>query len=327
MNFIDNALFHFLKMFCCLIPNKKLRQKIRFNIAKKLFQPKYLKKLRRLYPEHYFFAAPKAGIGEITQVLVLLCELQKHIDRKILLITYRKQENAIAAMFSDYILIYYNPSYKFLRADPFTNLEFHSGLYLHEAYDFGLLQKSSDHFSVLDKIAEIYGIQVPKTFQTPKFFPNSLAPSIKNILKEKKVLFIFPHSNTIKIQFGESQWIGIADELTALGFECIFNSEQKFGRYTNVLLPFPETLVLCKEAAAIIAVRSGITELITVATKTPIFALYPCSINNDTFSQSSLKNNFKRDHLSDYKYQNNIPKLIEDIKQFLSNTVLHPEQK
>ena len=280
----------FINILCLFIPSKKIRQNIRNKTYKKINNYKLLKEINKLYPDRVVFLSLSKGIGEFTQGISLLKELNKKINKKFVIITSSKLEkDVISLMDNDILSCFYIenntitlPTIDKLPENKFDNIYC---LYL-KNNDYKIIRTYIDYIKLyynLDLDAKIDRIKPSRPENNNQDFLD-----IEKIFKNEKIIFIFP----------------------------VFNSKEKFDGFKNIFFNIKETLYLANLTNSIITFRSGIAELLAISTTCKMFVIYPdvtknFIINSDIKSIysneqflniTSIEKNFDRENCIEYIY-------------------------
>ena len=309
----------FINILCLFIPSKKIRQNIRNKTYKKINNYKLLKEINKLYPDRVVFLSLSKGIGEFTQGISLLKELNKKINKKFVIITSSKLEkDVISLMDNDILSCFYIenntitlPTIDKLPENKFDNIYC---LYL-KNNDYKIIRTYIDYIKLyynLDLDAKIDRIKPSRPENNNQDFLD-----IEKIFKNEKIIFIFPEANTFDCSIiNKNTWLDIANKLKNQGYTCIFNSKEKFDGFKNIFFNIKETLYLANLTNSIITFRSGIAELLAISTTCKMFVIYPdvtknFIINSDIKSIysneqflniTSIEKNFDRENCIEYIY-------------------------
>ncbi|MCD8299140.1 MAG: hypothetical protein LUD39_05225 [Opitutae bacterium] len=106
----------------------------------------------------------------------------------------------------------------------------------------------------------------------------------------RKTVLIFPHATSVPLKnVSDEYWVNYAKKLEQHGFNPIFNSKEKFDSFNNIFLNIRETVIFAKLAGNIIAVRSGIIDVLLYFTRARAIVLYP---NQPELDQEEFIENF-----------------------------------
>lgn len=318
------------------IPVKKWRKKCRDIIFRSLVNRKELKFLNNMYPDSVFFISPHAGIGELTQSLCLMSALKSKIKKNIVVITRKRIEQSVCKLFSKTVSCYCHSNFQGI-AERKIPLEIKTGCFypmyslpkdalVKRKYDIDFL-KDFYHLSQDDKVEHII---------TEK--PNNVSDAfveIESFIKKNKVILIFPDANTYDSSvISDDVWVRVAEKLEKIGFKCLFNSDKKYPHFKNIFLDIYETVYLASFVSGILTFRSGLSELLAVATECRMLVFYPdgrthlfqkkcnmsikayedrlksfpvildekLSLTENGFKISSISKNFDRKYCKDYYY-------------------------
>lgn len=282
-----------IKLLTFWIPIKKWRKKCR----NKLLNLFILKRLIKKYPKGIFFLSPHAGIGEFVQSLCLMKALKHKIAKQIVIITSKKSEEDICKLYNNTVTCYYEPNLKIYETNKMSE-----SLEPGKLYPFYTLPKPTaikrtkdiDFLKDFFKLPQNVKIEKIKPDRPQKIDDSFL--KLENIFKSEKTILLFPEANTYDSSVVTNElWIEVATKLQNVGYTCIFNSKEVFEGFLNIFLPIDKTIYLSSLATAIITFRSGLSELLALATNCKMLVIYPngttnlfkkeCNINIDCFAE------------------------------------------
>ncbi|MGN1079535.1 MAG: hypothetical protein ACI4TE_05110 [Alphaproteobacteria bacterium] len=316
-----------INILCGLIFFKQLRKTVR-NKLNFLFFLQKLKKIRKAYPEAVVVVSPKSGgIGELTRTACSIKALKEKYRKNVVVLVDKSTEYQICRLFSGTFVCHYDKN-----------------LFLNCAAGRVFLQNEEKQKRFVEEFWETKNIERLKLSEPRSDIPDF--SRIVELFKREKTVFIFPYANTYDSEIiSRDSWLLVARSLQDNGFFCVFNSHETYEGFLNVFMPIHETLYLASLCRRIIAFRSGMAELISIATEIPMFIIYPNGIDKcvtnmplpqyrellkkqekkGIYDQSLIIRSFKKDSLSqilsrqnaiDFYYNYNDRKMIEKIKSF-----------
>lgn len=330
---------HVVNLLTFWIPLKSWRKKCRNKLMNLFVSKALIRKIREKYPEGILFLSPHAGIGEFVQSLCLMRALKNKISEQIVIITAKKTEQDICKLYRQTVSCYYDPDVKIYET---SDMIF--PLQKGKIYPFYRLPKpmATKRAKDIDFLKDFF--QLPQNIRIEKIQPkrpetvNDNLKKLEDIFLNRKTILIFPEANTYDSSvITKEVWLDAAKKLQAKGYTCIFNSQHSFEGFLSIFLPIDETVYLSSLATAIITFRSGLSELIALATACKMLVIYPngtthlfreeCRVSMDdflkrikrmplilsmpdnpiisTFKIGSLADNFERMNVQNYYYDFN----------------------
>lgn len=294
-------MMYIIKILTFWIPIKKWRKNCRNKLLNLFLLKRFMRKVTKKYPEGIFLLSPHSGIGEFVQSLCLMKALKHKISKQIVIITSKKTEEDICKLYNNTVSCYYDPNLKIYETNNISE-----SLEPGKLYPFYALPKPTaikrtkdidflKDFFLLPQNAKIEKIKPHR----PKKIDDSFL-KLENIFKTQKTILLFPDANTYDSTVVTNElWIEVASRLQNAGYTCIFNSNEVFKGFLNIFLPIDKTMYLSSLATTIITFRSGLSELLALATNCKMLVIYPngttnlfkkeCNINIDCFVER-LKN-------------------------------------
>lgn len=318
-----------INILCGLIFFKQLRKKVRIKLNFLVFSQK-LKQIKKIYPGAIIVVSPKSGgIGELTKTVCSIKALKEKYHKNVVVLVDKSIEYQICHLFSDTFVCHYDKN-----------------LFLNCAAGRVFLQGEENQKRFVEEFWETENIE-RLNLSEPKSDIPDFSRTVE-LFKREKTVFIFPYANTYDSEIiSRDSWLFVARSLQERGFFCVFNSCGAYDGFLNVFMPIYETLYLASLSRGIIAFRSGLAELISVAAETPMFIIYPNGIDKcvknmplpqyrellkkqekkGIYDRSLMLRSFKEDSLSrilsrqnaiDFYYNYNERKMIERINSFFS---------
>lgn len=329
-----------------IIPCKRFRKYIKIK--------KIENKLSFKYNGYVFFITPNAGIGEFVQSISLLNYLSKKINKKILIVTNKKNEVDICNLYNLEAFYDANLDVSIIIRLSLFNINKYKVNNLYPMYFIAgknCIPRSFDIDFQKDYLGISQNVMAQHIIpEIPKSYTKAFEELLQ-FIKTNKTIFIFPDANTYDSQVvKESVWINLADELAKSGYACIFNSSKSYGKYKKSFLSITETIYLASIVNGIITFRSGLSELLALTCKNDMAVIYPngttdlfkkslnidiakfekrilentniilnkdLSIIENTYRCGSLDKNFNRDNIYNYIYDYDNVNFFTNVKNFL----------
>lgn len=154
---------------------------------------------------------------------------------------------------------------------------------------------------------------IPKTYNTKEYVENLF---LEKGLKKDKTVILAPYAGSFVSEISADDWMKIADELTKLGYSvctnCNGTSELPVNGTVPVFFPYCYAVPIAEYAGGIIALRSGLCDIISSA-KCKKIVIYESGFNATKYEYFSLNRMGLCNDATELIYQNDIDVIIEKI--------------
>lgn len=234
---------------------------------------------------------PSEGLGDLLYITALLPEIRKKNQySKIKIILSKPYFKDLLYMFD----IFYDEI-----IENYSNIKYKSNVNILK----NLCKNPSVHF--IDGIKRSLNLSLQSSLYIPEL---KISKKINEIFKkyeliENKTFIIAPDSISAVEQIADNVWKSYADNLTELGFTCLFNvkNSERFYPYKNLYLNLSETLQLISLGKYFLGYRSGLCDLVAAFTNINQFVVYP-NIKNKKIDYPYIKKSFKNFNEDLYEY-------------------------
>lgn len=281
---------------------------------------------RKQYPDYYQFVMFHPW-GDFYIPCALMTEFKKqHNNTKILAVCTNETQEQVLKSFDaidEIVKIpenYYHSLFPVKLSEKFNQCLEKGKLYClsHWLYSDADCNKS---INFLELYTKMLGLKSPTALNVKEH---------KHINNTNKIL-IYPESNSFDDQeFPLEFWITLADELSKLGFEIVFNTkEKKYGDYQTTFLPVLEQLDAALGCKFVIGMRSGFSDILAINNLKNHIVVYPKNMYFKTISKEQQKKEFNRAFImeKDKTFEENMFR-ITSLKMFNPYAIeLHKQDK
>lgn len=314
--------------------NKKLRNKKLRNIDEKIYKT-ILEEISTKYPNDYIIFS-RNGVGDIFFVARLLKEFKKTHTGRIIYLSEKPSLKPFLKSFSSIDEIIINKSFKILQCKEPLQRPLEKGKV---NFLFFPYRGQKTNYVFADSYANLLDIN---TLNTEFELPNITDVNYQKANEEFKRLNIKPEKTVILIPeavmfdhriLNEKFWIELANKLTNLGYDVIFNSSNKSykTKFKTTFLPIMDFLAFAQQVKHIISFRSGICDLLVGMNIANITSIYPPNLEviwADKFIFDNLLNKYhQKTKESEFENIFHIYSLNSNFKRHDIKEIIHHTNK
>lgn len=281
-----------------IIPNKSLRTEYRKKINIKLSPfalELFRKDIEKKYKDYWIFV-PFWPWGDFLIACSLLKQFKAENGGKILIFYHNKNQlefiNSLS--FADKILrmpreLYYSTCTKFMTEKNHNKYGLAKGKLFELSHHVFTEAENNKSQNFLELYAKMLDLKIVKIEQ-PNFSESTKIEAQKiydNVSNGKKVIMLSPHANSFdEKEISSAYWIKLGHNLEARGNKVVFNTSKKiFNEFEQVYLPLSQQCYFATLCHLNISLRSGFTDLITIAGVERQVILYPESMRFITITK------------------------------------------
>ena len=235
----------FVRVICCFIPQKEKRKKTRKYLLETLYRIKYRKNI----------IIPPQGLGDILYILLILSGKEE----KYTIFLTKKYFGDLCNLFPEVISkkVYMNQ----LPYSPYA------------LYKFSDIYKESYQENFYKLFKNVNGGEFNKEKHIP-ISVNAVKTFNKLNLVSGKTVLILPEAKSCP-NITSDYWLKYAQFIEKSGYEPVFNSNLKFGKYKNIFLSISDTITFATLSGNIIGYRSGLCDVLAYFSSARGIYLYP----------------------------------------------------
>lgn len=280
-----------VKIVNIAIPIKSIRQNLRQQIQYiRLEDFKY--KFSAKYPDYYQFVMFQPW-GDFYITASLLSEFKKNNnDAKILAVCVNQEQKNVLETFGAINKIeiitkeFYNELLSINSKKNFKQQLEKGKLYCLSHWYYSDADKNQS-YNFLELYTKMLGLKYPTKLMVSNTLNSKTASN--NIL-------IYPEANSFDYsEITQNFWVSLADELTYMGYNVIFNSKkQTYGKYQTIFYSMNKSIELAKQCKFVIGTRSGFGDILAINKVKNHIVVYPPNLYFRTIPKEQQEKEFKR---------------------------------
>ena len=296
---------------------KAKRNKLYMNYMKNAISYKY---------KDYWIFIPRWSYGDIFICAALMEKFKEKFGGKILFIVSKKSIIPLLSKFT---------SIDKIICDPFANAM--QGEIQHEPKNKGELcclfapyKHAKKCETLIDNYLNLLNLQDKRPQFSEICISETDIDRVKRKCRElgfdinKTVLFI-PESVTFKYkQLSENFWIDLARYYENLGYNVVFNTQdKKYKKFNTIFFDLLDTVIFAKSCDKVIAFRSGLTDILAGANVKNLCVIYPHNGKTNFWSEADFVKNLQKDHVwnNELSISQNILNIYSLNKMFNRNDI------